>query len=382
MNLRRCLIITIIILSLSHATYSADQNTLFNVHKLIMNLRNSIKENQQKNQDLHQQLKTAEIAIGDLSKQVIQLNRSLQDEETTLKTLKLEQEKYLKKLREENTTFAQQIRTTYLLGGAQQWKVILNQQDLNAINRHFTYYRYLSQSRLHLISDIKHTLTAFTNSIRSTHLHQQNLKKLLAEKQDQQLQQLRYVKARQDLIEKINERIRTKKQEMESLLANQKNLQDTLDNLPVDNSNFDSQSFAELETKLTWPVNGLITSSYGSLLDTGGHLNGVIIQTAIGTPVHAIYKGKIIFANWLRGFGLLVIIDHGNNYMSLYARNQAIYAEIGSFVNTGDVIAITGSSGGFTTPSLYFEIRHNGIPANPVRWCENEQSIRKKGLLT
>ena len=131
-----------------------------------------------------------------------------------------------------------------------------------------------------------------------------------------------------------------------------------------------NRSFNDLRGKLHWPVQGKIAARFGSLLDVGNRrLSGTLIKASPGTAVHAIYNGKVVFANWLRGFGLLVIVNHGNGFMSLYARNQALYAKMGDQVKSGDIIATTGNSGGFSRSGVYFEIRQNGAPKNPKIWC-------------
>ena len=128
--------------------------------------------------------------------------------------------------------------------------------------------------------------------------------------------------------------------------------------------------FPQLRGKLKWPVRGSIIGAYGSSLGVKDRfLSGVIIKSSNNTPVHSIYPGKVIFANWLRGFGLLVIVNHGNGYMSLYARNHALFSKVGDTVTPHDMIATIGNTGGFAGPSLYFEIRHNGIPVDPNLWC-------------
>lgn len=144
-------------------------------------------------------------------------------------------------------------------------------------------------------------------------------------------------------------------------------MQDTLERLLTKSPIFSSTTFKQLKGKLTWPLKGAHNGIYS--LNEPQKLNGVLISAAEGTPVHAIYGGKVIFANWLRGFGLLVIINHGDGYMSLYARNQALYAKVGDLVTQNDVIAKIGKSGGFEKSSLYFEIRRNGIAIDPRQWC-------------
>lgn len=341
-----------------------------NVNQLIESLQQTIYKNKEKQLRLEHQLEAAEVRLGNLTKDIMQINQLLATETQTLDSLSIQQTNAFAKLKEQNVLLSQQIHTAYLFGGIQQWKVILNQQDLNVINRHFTYYRYLSQSRLKTISNMKQTLSVLTNTIEARHKHQLLLKKLLQAKHRQQEQQQSFLIVRQHLIEQLKLQTKNKQAQIATLVANQRGLLATLSRLKANGSIFNRNSFGDLQGKLNWPVKGHIRAHFGSLLETGQKLTGIVIGTRPGAPVQAIYGGKVIFANWLRGFGLLVIIDHGNNYMSLYARNQAIYPKVGDFIHKGEIIALTGNSGGFDKPSLYFEIRKEGTPQNPTAWCK------------
>ena len=131
------------------------------------------------------------------------------------------------------------------------------------------------------------------------------------------------------------------------------------------------QPFGKLKGKLPWPVVGKPSNRFGRYRNgTSLRWQGLTIPSTEGNRVEAIHSGRIVFADWLRGSGLLVIIDHGDGYMSLYAHNQSLLKEIGDWVNPGDTIATVGNSGGQQRSGLYFEIRHNGKPTDPKRWCK------------
>jgi len=130
------------------------------------------------------------------------------------------------------------------------------------------------------------------------------------------------------------------------------------------------QSFAALQSKLNWPTAGIVVTRFGTDLGSNNlRYNGVLIQGDAGQPVRAVYQGRIVFANWLHGLGLLLIIDHGDGYMSLYGHNQAIYKKVGDVVKPHELIAAVGNSGEPGPTGLYFEIRHDGVPVNPENWC-------------
>lgn len=342
------------------------------VHSQIDALQKTIQKNQHLQGDLEQQLKFAEIKIGKLGEQIYEFNVALKKEKRIIADLKKQQQNYLTQLSTQDAALGQQIRAAYELGSVQQWKVLLNQVDASSVGRHLTYYHYLSQARLKLIDNIKQIIANLSSSILVSNQHEAVLQRLVAQKQQQQLLQQRIFALRQKLLVALGLQTKSKQQQMDLLITNQQALQRTLAKLKSQHIQLQVQgrSFAQLRGKLSWPVKGAIASSFGAHIDSGEQrLNGVVIKAALGAPVHAIYDGKVIFANWLRGFGLLVIINHGNNYMSLYARNRAIFVKVGSVVSAGDVIAETGNSGGYNKSSLYFEVRQNGSPLNPSQWC-------------
>ena len=132
------------------------------------------------------------------------------------------------------------------------------------------------------------------------------------------------------------------------------------------------KGLSKLKGKLNWPTTGKLKDIYGKKRKTGRvRWNGVMIMARAGQDVKAVSHGRVAFAEFLRGYGLLLILDHGDGYMSLYGHNQTIYKEIGEWVETGETIASIGTSRGKKHSGLYFEIRYNGKPSNPVRWCRS-----------
>ena len=132
----------------------------------------------------------------------------------------------------------------------------------------------------------------------------------------------------------------------------------------------DSKSFEEMRGKLPWPMAGDLRASFGSHRDGSGLIRqGVLIAAATGQTVRSIHRGRVAYADWLRGFGLLLIVDHGDGFMSLYGHNETLIRDTGDWVESGEIIATAGDSGGYAEPSLYFEIRRDGKPVDPGRWC-------------
>lgn len=343
---------------------------LSQVSHQIQHLQKTIIMNKQQETSLQQQLMLAETWIGDLDSQMRELNKILVKQQQALIQLKQLENKFSHQLQNQQTALKMQLLSAYKLGDNQQWKILINQENINLTNRHLIYYRYLSQARLQLLASIKQTLSSLNTTIQTTRQSEQNIQTILQQKLQQQLEQQTLIRTRQQLVQKLNEQTKNKQQELDGLLANQKALQEIVSQLNIKILRPPKLSFSQLQKKLHWPVKGNIIAQFGHPLDIGNqNSTGVIIKTAAGAPVRAIYSGKVIFASWLRGLGLLIIINHGDNYMSLYARNQALYAKVGDQVNLGDVIAAAGNTGGYDKTSLYFEIRKNGVPVNPQFWC-------------
>jgi septal ring factor EnvC (AmiA/AmiB activator) len=331
------------------------------VTQQIQSIKQTLQANQSQQIDLQQELKSIEIELSRLTNKVLILQRSLNKEQLQLTQLKSNQEKIQNKLTSQNQALAQQVRSAYRLGQPQQWKIILNLPDGNSANRYLIYYRYLNQQRLALIGEMNQTLFALTQSIRSTQSHELTMQKLLKNVQKQQHNQVSLRKSRQRVMSQLDSQTKGNQQKLDALIANQKNLQETIARLTM-TDNLGNQEFFKMQNKLKWPLSGQVRNTPGSRF-------GITISAPTGTSVRAIYHGKVIFANWLRGFGLLVIINHGNKYMSLYGRNQTLNVREGDTVNTGEVIATSGNSGGYQKSNLYFEIRQNGQAINPNLWC-------------
>jgi septal ring factor EnvC (AmiA/AmiB activator) len=350
-------------------TISGKRAELQAINGSIQHLQKDLNQNQLRQNDLQQKLKTCEIQIGQISKEISRLNNQLTVQETELQAAKNTEQEIQLQLTNQQAMLAQQIRMIYQLGQAQSFKSIFNSADVNATTRHLVYYRYLNAARTQLLADIKQNLAMLTHNLAIITEQEQNLKIALEKKQQQQTDLLKAQENRQRVIAQLNKKTLTKKQALVTLLTNRQALQTLLTRLENQTVWLDNPSFKTLQGKLSWPINGPVSAAFGSLDSADQHLSGVTIKAPEGTSVRAIYTGKVIFANWLRGFGLVVIINHGGGYISLYARNQTLYAKIGETVTPGDIIASIGNTGGYNKPSLYFEIRRNGIPVDPSKWC-------------
>jgi septal ring factor EnvC (AmiA/AmiB activator) len=268
-----------------------------------------------------------------------------------------------------------QLRTAYTMGRQEKLKILLNQQDPAVVSRMLVYYDYLNGARFEQMELIRQKLDKLARLERQASEEKQRLDQLHAieEAEQRQLEQVR--QERQRLIVELNRQLQSKEQELAGLQANEKQLQtllhelqQALTDIPMDTAA--DNPFATRKGKLPWPAKGRLEASFGAIRQVGKlRWDGVLIGAAEGQEVRSVHYGRVAFADWLRGFGLLLIIDHGDGYMSLYGYNQSLFKETGEWVEAGEVIAQVGSSGGRSTPGIYFGIRHNGQPIDPKDWC-------------
>lgn len=346
------------------------------VRRRIGQLRTSLEGAKDQQSELREQLRDTELKIGQASRMLRRLDAEQRRKSEELRSLRIQREKAEDALDAQRQLLGRQIRAAYMMGRQGQLKIVFNQQSPATLGRMLTYYDYFNRVRAERIAVIDQQLQQIATIEQSIAQETEALEKLRAE-QAKQAELLAGSRAsRRQILVKLDAEIRTKEQQLASLMKDERNLtelisriRDALRDIPADLP--DNVPFARLKGKLPWPVSGRIAARFGSSRKAESLTwRGVVIHAEEGREVRAVYNGRVVFADWMRGFGLLAIVDHGGGYMSLYGYNQSLYKEVGERVGKGEVIATVGSSGGRDVPGLYFEIRHNGAPDNPVLWCK------------
>ena len=289
---------------------------------------------------------------------------SLTEKQKELLTVKSEQQYYIE----------QQIRAAYEIGNQEYLKVLLNQEDPNEIARMLTYYDYINQARSRQIESYNLTLADLD---RVTHELAEETMVLESQRRalgTQQTSLASVQKEKRITLKALINQISTTGSELSKLEQDRGRLELLLDKLQESLANLaapgSSQPFAGMRGKLMLPVEGRISHRFGNQRNQGKlKWHGIFIDAAEGESVYAVHYGRVVFSDWLRGFGLLMIISHGEGYMSLYGHNQALFRVTGDWVSAGEVIAAVGDSGGQDKTGLYFEIRIDGKPNNPQNWC-------------
>nr|VFJ53058.1 MAG: Septal ring factor EnvC, activator of murein hydrolases AmiA and AmiB [Candidatus Kentron sp. FM]VFJ56346.1 MAG: Septal ring factor EnvC, activator of murein hydrolases AmiA and AmiB [Candidatus Kentron sp. FM]VFK11180.1 MAG: Septal ring factor EnvC, activator of murein hydrolases AmiA and AmiB [Candidatus Kentron sp. FM] len=316
-------------------------------------------------------LRTTEIAIGRLAKESREIEFERRKQQKQLKELRRQRNRKTKELAMQRRDLARQILFSYAMGRQDYLKIFLNQEDPSKMARVLTYYRYFNRARAEQINETRLRLDRL--GILEQEIDRKTL--LLDELKRTKEQAGRNLKKlferRKAVVAKIEGEISRDDRQLARLEQNKNRIEGLITNIRRESKPFENKKpFRNLRGRLEWPTVGLLLNDFGAKRDVGGlRWQGVRIAANTGQPVRAISHGRVVFADWLRGFGLLLIIDHGNGYMSLYGQNQSLYKQPGEQVETGEVIAGVGNSGAQGADGLYFEIRHQGRPRNPALWC-------------
>ena len=354
------------------------QQQLNELRKEIKALKSSLNKQQGEKSQLQQALRQAELDIADIARQLYGTQQTIDELNSKLPGLdKLLQELDLQ-LQQHQQLLSGQLRASYKVGRQEYLKLLLNQQDPATVSRIITYYDYFNQARSEAIArmiELIQQIAAQQQAMVDTQLEiEQQRQQLQEEKLRLEATQLH----RNELLMQIENDIQSADEKLKTLQANEKNLLQLIEKLNralIDIANLPTEKpFHKQKGQLYWPAKGKVRKLYGRWRSMDKvKWQGVIINAKAGTPVFSVSHGRIAYADWLRGYGLLTIIDHGNGYMSLYGHNQTLLKEEGDWVKEGDVIATIGSSGGLSKPGLYFEVRQNGKAANPTRWCKKSR---------
>ncbi|MBA6328700.1 peptidoglycan DD-metalloendopeptidase family protein [Colwellia sp. MB02u-6] len=321
--------------------------------------------------DLEQQLKTDDIAIGEVARNLANTSTSLTTTRQKLSQLSAEKKQLTLAKKQQEQILAKQLRAAYSTGHHDYIKLILNQQKPSNVQRTITHYQYLNAARIKEIEAFKSTITQLNNV---TAQYQQQAEQLtqLTQTQSQQKQLLELSKNKQkQTLKALNKKALTEQQKLAKLEREESALVALLKKIAAATQKVDNLvGLSKLKRKLSWPVKGQIRHRFGSSKQGYLKWKGVFLSAPIGQQVKAIHNGTILFSDWLKGYGLVSVVDHGDGYMSLYGHNQALLKAVGDRVEAGEPIALVGQSGGQANSGLYFEIRHTGMAVNPKLWCK------------
>jgi septal ring factor EnvC (AmiA/AmiB activator) len=357
-----------------------EQSDLERIQQQIKNKQAQISQQLKVAIKLQDNLKVIELQIAKsatkLNKTQVALDNNLQQ----LSVLRKQQEGYVAFLEQQKLILSKQIRSAYMTGNYDFAKMLLNQQDAANFERTITYYQYLNKARKSQI-DSFNLLVEKLQKVNAKLIDNHNELAHLEGKQIEQQQGLKVNQTeRKSTLIAMQTAIESEEAKIAQLQINEKNLLEAISralaraqqqaNKQNDQKNIILRGLSALKGRLLMPAQGNLRKMFGRFRQGQIKWKGVVINGTAGDSVIAIHHAKVLYSDWLRGFGLVTVLDHGDGFMSLYGHNQALLKQAGEAVQAGEAIALLGQSGGQSRPNLYFEIRHKGKPINPVSWLK------------
>ncbi|MDD1628971.1 MAG: peptidoglycan DD-metalloendopeptidase family protein [Methylococcaceae bacterium] len=375
------------LVSYGHAEDLQTSNELNKVESDISEVKQDMQRLSQQKDNLLNLLADIEKHYGEIAALLKTLQIQIEQKRQSLDNIRQDMQVYQKEIDKLSKELAGQIRAAYAMGQKEKLKLLLNQQDPALSSRMMVYFNYFNKERLKKLTEIEAAVQRLDQLDKQKKTETELLEQNLEQKKSEQAALDEARKQRNELLVQIGNDFSSSEQQLTQLQESQNRLKSLMASLPIteeelavdaeqakelsspiENSSELKSDFSTLKGKLPWPVRGRLSQKFGSPRSEGTW-DGVLIDANEGMEIKAVTRGKVVYAEWLRGYGLLTIIDHGQGYMSLYAFNQSLYKRIGDTVEAGDVIASVGQSGGRSQAGLYFGIRKKGVPIDPLEWC-------------
>ena len=354
----------------------ADQNQLEleRLQSTIAELQSILTTQSEQQTSLEADLKRVETEAGQIKASIRELTNNIKTAEKQLTGKKKQKDSLKNNIDAQSDAIIEQLRSAQKIGDREPIKLLLNQEDPQKIARMFKYYDYFLEARSKKIEEYLVNVTALTDIIQSINsnklelvaakdalfANQQNLNTSITQREST-LAKLRLAVA--DDQQKLTQ-LQRQRRELEALLnAVEAAVADLV--LPTN-----ALPFTSRKGQLQWPTKGKLAQKFGARRSGPVRWQGWLINVTAGAAVQSVHQGRVVFSNYLRGFGLMLIVDHGDGYMTLYGHNQELMKDTGDWVQTNETIARTGNTGGLSTPALYFEIRSQGKPTNPKMWLQ------------
>ncbi|OQX15303.1 MAG: peptidase M23 [Thiothrix lacustris] len=385
-----------------NGTSVADTQKQQQLQRDIRQLSNNLQTQKGESRELQEEVTQLEKKLGDISDKHYQTEKKIETALVKLAESTRKQQKLDAELAAQKTGLAQQLQALYTAGEQSHLRLLLRQDEPSDISRTIRYFEYLNDNRVARIQSIQKILKE-SDAVRANIQKDNTQLQALNETLTQQKAAIEStLKARSVALDSIKSGIRTAEKKLGKLKTEEASLQSVVDRLATRRAETEQKetmeapttatqkatgtndkkaqqvssartpsgkAFSGLRGQLPWPVNGRIIHSYGSARNEKQRWRGVVLAAPGGSKVKAVAKGRVAFSGWMDGYGHLIIIEHDNNYMSLYGYNRAVYKQEGATVSANETIAAVGNSSGQSQDALYFEIRSGTTPQNPARWC-------------
>lgn len=416
MNFRHLLVLLLLVWPPGAGAGEAEnrQSELEALKRRLQTLQHAYRDTQAHRKEAADELRQSERAISDALRQLRQLDDERRRAEGSLQTLAEQEEATATRIRAQQARLAQALRAAHRRGDGDALRIILNGADPNQTARDLRYLAHLSRAQHAMIESLRADQARLAELQQQTAHESARLAELKAAREAEQKRLLADKRGRERALQKLSAQIQQQRREISRLQRDERALTQLVERLnrlmaqqaereaararaaqqqkrkpavetdaaarrrgPVavntetPQAFRTNQPFSRLKGSLRLPVAGELMNRFGTPREGGGLTwKGLFIRAAQGSAVKAIAAGQVVFAEWLRGFGNLIIVDHGEGYMSLYSNNESLYKQVGERVQAGDAIATVGNSGGQPEPGLYFEMRHQSRPVNPLLWVK------------
>ncbi len=365
--------------------HASQQEELDNLRKRIGALQQSFEKTNEFKSEAADALRESERNISTSNRKLNELTQQQNLANRALEQLHLQSAQLEKNMGSEQALLSRLLYQQYLGGKQEYLKLLLNNRDPNQVARELQYYDYIARNRATLLNSLRGKLV----KIRTVAVQAQEKSNEIAALQSEEKSQRQLLenekRLRQQTLDKFAKQLKQQRREIGRLQHDETRLSQLVEkiakmlsqpanskqapNEKLPDNSFDGKPFANLKGKLAIPVRGNISNKFGTPRPDSTVLwKGLFVRAAAKQAVKSVAAGRVVFADWLRGFGNLLIIDHGNGYMSLYGNNETLFKQVGDTLHGGDTIATVGNSGGNDESGLYFELRHEGIPFDPTKW--------------
>jgi septal ring factor EnvC (AmiA/AmiB activator) len=367
------------------ASASAKEKELRELRGRIAALQKRLAAAEESKNEAADALRESERAISEANRELRELGSQARQHNRKLAEIKSELRQREQALKGQQALLAGMLYRHYLGGQSEPLRLLLNREDPNQIARRLHYFGYISRARAEVIAELRAGLARLNELAREAEQKATELSVVTAEQRAQRARLEREKRARNQVLAKISRDVERQQREIGTLKRNETRLARLVESLtklmarpraaprprgerapPIGDS-----PFARMKGRLSPPVRGELANRFGSPRSDGGVLwKGLFIAARPGEEVRAVADGRVVFADWLRGFGNLLIIDHGDAFMSLYGNNEALYKRVGDIIHGGEAVAAVGNSGGNADSGLYFELRYQGRPLDPLDWVK------------
>lgn len=357
----------------------ASREDLEELRERIRQVESSLQEDLESRDELQAELRRVEIRLGDLAAEARELLDRRERAREQLESLEEHRQELVEDQKTHIDWLSRTVRASFMSGREPLVKMLLNQEEPDQVARLLRYQEYFQRARHERLQAIGEDL----EQLRRVSLEVEEAREQLAERHNALAERQRELETvgreREEALARVTRRLGDREERLEQMREDENRLRQLLEDMdealtdiPDDPT---GEDFADLAGELPWPVSGERKVDFGSQREGSVRWSGVLLEADPGTPVQVVHSGRVVFADWLRGYGLITIVDHGGGFFTMYGYNRSLLRDVGDWVRTGDVVALSGDSGGTESAGVYFEIRRDGEPENPDQWCSRHATM-------